>query len=116
MADRQSVLQFLREFKSVVSRGRGLWIHPRASANPTILSLGMTGKEVKATVIGLEVSDYCDGPVPDLDMPGELWIFGTKVESMEIYIKLKLADIDGERIAKCISFHTAQSPLGYPFR
>jgi len=62
------------------------------------------------------ISDYHAGPLPDRDKPGEVWIFGKRIEENEVYIKLKIAHADREKIAKCISFHTAKKPLFYPFR
>ncbi len=62
------------------------------------------------------VENYCQGPEPDKDRPGHIWIFGKQVGSEEIYIKLKIAQVGKEKIAKCISFHTSDFPLCYPYR
>lgn len=66
--------------------------------------------------MSLSLTNYADGPKKDLDKPGELWEFGTEISGCEIYIKLKITEIDGEKIVKCISFHEADRPLNYPFR
>ena len=63
----------------------------------------------------LSVENYCEGPNPDRDRPGDIWVFGKPVGTEEIYIKLKIAQVGKEKIAKCLSFHTANFPLCYPF-
>jgi hypothetical protein len=50
------------------------------------------------------------GPEPDKDKPGEIWKFGKLIEGIEVYIKLKIAQVGKEKIAKCISFHPAECP------
>ena len=67
-------------------------------------------------LFSLSVDDYCHGPDDDRDRPGLIWVFGKRVEGMEIYIKLKLAEVGKEAIAKCLSFHPADFPLCFPLR
>ncbi len=43
-------------------------------------------------------------------------IFGRVIEGREIYIKLKLAKVGKESIAKCLSFHAANFPLCFPLQ
>lgn len=64
----------------------------------------------------LSVADYCEGPKPDKDRPGDVWVFGKQIGGKEVYIKLKIAQVRQEKIAKCLSFHAAKYPLGFPFR
>ena len=71
---------------------------------------------VKDVLIGLSVADFCAGPKADRDRPGEVWEFGKAIDGCDVYIKLKLVEVDGVRIAKCISFHIAKYPLKYPHR
>ena len=110
------VSSFLKEFKEIVTSGSGLLVIPRAAKNPTITMLGLTKKTVELEILGLSVTDYSSGPVPDRDRPGELWIFGKEINGHEIYIKLKIAEIKDTKIAKCISFHEAEFSLKYPFK
>jgi hypothetical protein len=63
----------------------------------------------------LSVKDYCEGPEPDRDRPSDIWVFGKHIGGKEIYIKLKIAQVGQEKIAKCLSFHEANFPLCYPF-
>ena len=89
-ASEPQVSSFLKEFKEIVTSGSGLLVIPRAAKNPTITMLGLTKKTVELEILGLSVTDYSSGPVPDRDRPGELWIFGKEINGHEIYIKLKM--------------------------
>ena len=40
----------------------------------------------------------------------------TKKNCKEVYIKLKIAQVGEEKIAKCLSFHTPNFPLCYPYK
>ena len=64
----------------------------------------------------MDYSIYCKGPEADRDRPGELWFFGKVIQDKGIYIKLKIADADGIKIAKCISFHIAEYPMSFPYK
>jgi hypothetical protein len=110
------VSSFLQEFKLIATSSNGPWLENRAARNPSVLTLGLTIKTVKLEILGLSVVDYSSGPVPDRDRPGDLWIFGKEINGHEIYIKLKIATIANNKIAKCISFHEAEFPLNYPFK
>jgi hypothetical protein len=46
----------------------------------------------------------------------DIWVFGKQIGAEEIYIKLKIAQVGKEKIAKCLSFHAASLPLCYPYR
>jgi hypothetical protein len=110
------VNSFLKEFKEIVTSGRGLFIIPRASNNATITMLGLTRKTVELEILSLSVVDYSSGPKSDRDRAGEVWIFGKAINEHEIYIKLKIVEIEETKIAKCISFHEAEFSLTYPFK
>lgn len=112
----QQVNDFLRELKGIMTTGQRLVIIPRPPNNSTFLSLGLTKKVVELEILSLSVIDYSSGPSPDRDVAGEIWIFGKEINGHEVYIKLKIANINGSKIAKCISFHEAEFPLHYPFK
>lgn len=78
--------------------------------------LELTRNNAKEEILNLTVADYCGGPEPDKDKPGEIWEFGRLIEDTEVYIKLKIAQVGKEKIAKCISFHPAEFPLCFPLR
>jgi hypothetical protein len=72
-------------------------------------------EDVRDVILGLTVTDYCDGPVQDKDMPGDFWVFGKVLAGKEIYIKLKLATFGPLRIVRIVSFHFAREALSYPY-
>lgn len=111
----QGIRNFLLEFKRVATGG-GIDIVPRADTRKTLAQLGLTKTNLEEVLLGLSVKDYCRGPELDRDRPGSIWVFGCDVEEHEIYIKLKVVQVGEKRIAKCISFHPALYPLGYPHR
>ena len=89
---------------------------PRQASLQTLRELGLTKRNLEEILLTLSVSDYCKGPDPDRDKPGEIWVFGKHIQEVDIYIKLKIAHVDKTKIAKCISFHVAEFPLKYPHR
>ena len=112
----QDVRDFLLAFKRVATGGSGIDIVPRAETRPTLVRLGLTKANLEGVLLELSVTDYCQGPKPDRDRPGNVWIFGREIEGYEVYIKLKVAQAGEKQIAKCISFHIAKYPLKYPHR
>jgi hypothetical protein len=115
-AKRSDIKNFLIEFKKIVVTGRGLDIVPRRENLNALSDIGLTNKNLKEETLALSVQDYCEGPDLDRDRPGEIWIFGRQVAGKEIYIKLKIAQVGREKIAKCLSFHAANFPLCFPYR
>jgi len=107
---------FLKEFKKIVTQERGLDIVDRKKNLESLLQLGLTKKNCEHEILNLSVSDYCAGPKPDKDRSGKIWEFSKTIGGHEIYIKLKIAQINSVKIAKCISFHVAQHPIAKPFR
>lgn len=109
------VAVFLKEFK-LLAQERRLYIVNRLEKQNSLADLGLTKEDREDEILGLSVTDYCRGPEPDKDMPGEIWVFGREIAGREVYIKLKIAKIGSDKIAKCISFHTAERPLYYPYK
>jgi hypothetical protein len=102
------VRSFLNEFKKISTEGRGIDFVPRRKNVEDLAVLGLTKNNAKLEILGLAATDYCGGPKPDKDRPGEIWEFGKIIMGKEIYIKLKIARVDQTEIAKCISFHLAE--------
>ncbi len=50
----------------------------------------ITASMREEALFSLSVLDYVEGPLPDKDKTGELWVFGAKVYGQEIYTKLKV--------------------------
>ncbi len=115
-ASKEAVATFLKVFKSVVTDGRGLDVVPRTVNRDALIELGLTERNRRQEILGLSVQDYCSGPEPDNDRPGELWVFGRIMDGREVYIKLKIAEVNGEKVAKCLSFHSAEYSMTYPFK
>lgn len=113
---KDKIREFLKEFKKIVSTGQGIDVIPRRENIDNLAQLGLTRKNRNDEIMTLSVADYCKGPEPDKDKPGEIWIFGKQIGSKEVYIKLKIAQVGDTKIAKCLSFHTANHPLCYPCR
>ncbi len=113
---RTRIKEFLVEFKKIIVKGRGLDIVNRRENIDALAEMGLTMKNLLEEIMTLSVENYCQGPEPDRDRPGEIWVFGKQIGAEEIYIKLKIAQVGKERIAKCLSFHAANFPLCYPCR
>ena len=113
---RSRIKDFLVEFKKIVIKGRGLDIVNRRENIDALAKIGLTKKNLVEEILTLSVEHYCQGPEPDRDRPGEIWVFGKQIGGEEIYIKLKIAKVGKEKIAKCLSFHAANFPLCYPYR
>ena len=109
------VRNFLKEFKKIATEGRGIDIVSRRKNIDSLVKLRLTKRNCKNEILSLSVSDYCDGPKPDKDRPGEIWEFGKSILGNDVYIKLKIAQAGKEKIAKCLSFHMAEFQLCFPF-
>jgi hypothetical protein len=112
----QAIVDFLMEFKDIVVNGRGLDVVPRLENKQALIELGLTAKNRYDEILSLAVSNYCEGPLEDRDRPGYVWCFGKQLNEKEVYIKLKIAIVEGIKVAKCLSFHIAKYPLIYPCR
>ena len=112
---REAVRAFLRAFKKVAQE-QGIYFVTREGFMEAMEWLGFTKANCRDEILNLTVDDYCEGPDPDRDMPGEVWVFGISTSGTDIYIKLKLAPVGSQTIAKCLSFHPAKHPLRFPFR
>lgn len=79
--------------------------------------IGYGKDEIYATITGLQVENYAQGPLKDdKGRPHDLWVFGAYVESWEAYIKLVAFVSQNDIQAICVSFHEAERPLSYPYR
>jgi hypothetical protein len=107
------VLLFLHLMKGCAARR--FHLVPRKENLDCMARLGISLADAKERILGLAPSDYVSGPSPDLDRPGqEVWVFGLKAESAELYVKLTII-LEPEKCV-CISFHPARQPLCYPLR
>lgn len=107
---------FLQEFKKVATQEGGLYVINREKNRDSLVAMGLTKHNREEAILSLEAIDYYAGPKKDRDREGSIWEFGQSIDGTEIYMKLKIAEISGKRIAKCISFHKAEFKLNYPLR
>lgn len=112
---KQNVREFLVEFKELMASGKFYLLGNRKINRETLIQLGITEHIRKECILNLSVFDYCQGPVPDENGSGHLWIFGTEIDRCEVYIKLKIENAEEGKIAKCLSFHIPDYPLHYFF-
>ena len=112
----EDIWDFLLEFKMAATGGSGVDIVPRNETREILGLLGLTKLDLELLLLNLSIVNFCNGPEPDRDRPGEIWMFGIQIQGHEVYIKLKVAQVGKQKIAKCISFHIAHYPLKYPHR
>lgn len=119
MASRQDVASFLAEFKTAIEYGEYSFV-PRRKNLQGIVDLGLTLMQAKEIIGKLRVEDYSSGPeTDDADPTKEVWKFGRDLGETEVYIKLRLALVEGKKhvqLAKVLSFHKAKHSLKYPLR
>ena len=112
----EEVVHFLRDFKALMREGRYV-IKKHYKNLQTLINLGFTEKMRDQALIALKANDYSSGPNNDKYGKADYWIFGKEINNIEIYIKLQIFTYsNGNDQAVCISFHTADDPLKYPFK
>ena len=112
---RHQILIFLNDFKELM--GQGHYIVKNHLKNLQALKdLGITARIRDEIILATGLRNYSSGPNLDLYNPGDYWVFGSAIDSVEVYIKLKIITFNnGREKAVCISFHPSESPLTYPF-
>ncbi len=65
----------MKKFKQLV-QGGGLYVVNRLDQQKSLAELGLTKEACTIEILGLSVTDYCKGPQPDKDRPGDIWVFG----------------------------------------
>lgn len=119
MANKREVEQYLLKLKVAVCNR--LFIDRDDPENKkTLEALEYTDDDVEDEIKSLETKNYSAGPLTDdKGYAKDFWLFGKFIAGREIYIKLKVKDInqDGERELNlyCISFHFSKHPMNYPY-
>ncbi len=117
---REDTTDFLKRIKRAISKsktdGSRFVLTTRDKNMTTQAELEYTREDIKNAILELSAVDYCAGPNRDFDIAGEVWVFGKKIQGMEIYIKLKLTGDSCAEGARLISFHKAEAPLSFPFQ
>ena len=111
MTSRTKVTEFLRVFRERAERFGGVYVINRVKNRDALVELGLTKEQREEAILSLTPEDYCEGPLPDRQGSGSVWVFGRTEEGREIYIKLKVT-----HGAICVSFHAAEQALRYPLR
>ena len=105
-ASTSDISSFLAKAKSLITAGNYVFV-PRGKNLQALSYYGLTVKDAKDEMLGLTVRDYFKGPKEDFDksQPGYIWEFKKKVDGKRFYVKLKIQNLDGKDILKCLSFH-----------
>lgn len=115
MNKENEVLQFLRRFKDKARIFGIVFRDDRGKNTQSLLDLEITPLKRLEIVMSLEVEDFVDGPLEDtLHKISDLWVFGKKVKSKDVYIKISMGFTDCSAV--CISFHIAEYKLVYQFK
>ena len=113
---RRQILIFLKDFKELMGQGY-YFVKGHYKNVQALRDLGITARIRDEIILSVAMEDYSSGPNPDAYHPGYYWIFGKNIDSIEIYIKLKIVTYNnGNERAVCYSFHPSEHPLNYPFR
>lgn len=112
LATKDEVTRFLNQLKSVSAAGNIFFIDREVNTQ-TLADIEIKAIERKAYLEKLILEDYSEGPL-DNDQYGTepMWVFGKVIKEKEIYIKITITALN----VICISFHTSQHPINYPFK
>lgn len=105
-ANTQDISAFLAKMKRQVSAGKYDFV-PRRKNMQALAQHGLTILDAKDEIFSLVVEDYYKGPKQDLDplKPGDIWEFKKNIDGRQFYIKVKIVQVNGEDIVKCLGFH-----------
>lgn len=102
---KQGVDAFLKEFRACWPK-TGYTVIEREKNDDALGILGITPNHRQNIILSLTNKDYIAGPENDEDeSSGEIWKFIKRVNGYQIYIKLKIFEVNNKTYAKCISFH-----------
>lgn len=127
-SNRREVITFLDELNKLLERedfdaGRQFMLITKKKPDEeeystpyTLLDLDYSMEDVLERIRELTVEEYSETKIDrdNLDPP-QLYVFGKKINSRLIYIKLKVRGDPG-RIVLCVSFHYAKDRMKFPYR
>ena len=114
MPSRDSVIQFLAGWKPASCTF--IDFVPRQKNIEGLKSLGITMKIARELLQSISIENYVSGPELDRDKgTQDIWVFGLILGQAQVYIKIKMYQVQGTNKCKCLSFHPAEKPLSYPF-
>ncbi len=120
MTKRDEVAEVLQAFKLSIEYCRCDFV-PRSSRSidQDLSDLNITRTQALEEICSLVPSSYCKGPEPDdLEPEKDIWIFGSEINGVQVYIKLRLIKPKRGGLPRCAvwSFHKAEHPMSYPLR
>ena len=97
---------FLKEVKSLIRKGKYDFV-PRRKNMQSLAKYGLSIIDAKEEIGDLKVENYYKGPKEDFDRTrtGAIWEFKKQINSTLFYVKLKVTEVNGECVLKCIGFH-----------
>ncbi|NQU23443.1 MAG: hypothetical protein HQ567_19350 [Candidatus Nealsonbacteria bacterium] len=120
MPKRQTVAQFLSEFKAALSLGYGRWLRRSDTAKAHLSGLEINRDQAEKHLLALTPDNYSKGPEPDDFAPQRsVWCFGCDVAGTEAYIKVALQPDRRRRTvvhALIWSFHASEYTVKFPLR
>jgi hypothetical protein len=118
---RDDVLSFLVAMKAILQSGgpgnENWTISTIRDKNiETITKLELDYEDIKDELMALTPLNYCEGPLKDTKITGDLWVFGKTIKSREVYIKLKIWGDSSCQQLRVLSFHIAEQKIKYCFK
>lgn len=115
MSTKSEIELFLQQLKSKTLVYE-IVFRPRGKNNDSIAALDILPKDRVDYIKNLKVEDYFAGPTKDTDDPKrpDYYEFGIVVKGQEVYIKISIGLLN--KPIDCMSFHTAEWPIRYPFK
>ena len=112
LATKDEVNGFLSHLKTILSIGDLLFISRNVNTQ-TLVDLEIMPKQREEYLGKIVLEDYSEGPIENDQYGTEpMWVFGKIINAKEIYIKITITELN----VVCISFHTSQYPMNYPFK
>ena len=115
MTDKDDVEEFLNEFQTLANVF-GILVINREKNTKALTDLGISPHIRKEIIMDLKVDNYFRGPSKDKSRSQFIvWEFGANLDDgREVYIKLSCRREKNKLI--CLSFHTPEHIINYPFR
>ena len=115
MNKEDEVSLFLKRFKDKAKIFGIIFRDDRGKNTQALLDLEITALKRLEIIKNLEVDDFVERPLEDtLNKVADLWVFGKKVKSQDVYIKISMGIANNSAV--CISFHVAEYKLVYQFK
>lgn len=104
IASARDITLFLEYAKKLVSEGRYDFV-PRGKNLQSLSEHGLTVLDAKEEILDLKVANYYKGPKQDFTRPGLVWEFKKDINGSIFYVKIKIVNVNGQDILRCIGFH-----------